>query len=100
MGKAVRVLAEGGTRWIVGRTLSKLASVQAQLCPENPDLVKTSPVDCSSSESVAEFFAAIPVGSIHHVVVTLGEDAGVSDIRGAAGFDGLRRQFDISSSLR
>lgn len=97
MGKATAasVLAQGGTPWIVGRNSSKLSTVQAQLSPENPDLVKASSVDCSSSESVAEFFSAIPAGSIHHIVVTLGEGAGVGDVRGPDGFAGLKRQFDL-----
>ncbi len=98
MGKAAAacVLSQGGSAWLVGRSLTKLATVQAELVLANPEReVKISSVDCSSPENVSEFFAEIPAGSIHHIVVTMGESAGVNDIRGEAGFAGLRRQFDL-----
>lgn len=97
MGKAAAkaALAAGARIWIVGRDAGRLASAAAEISPSNPAIVQTSSVDAENDQAVQAFFDAIPAGSINHLVVTLGSSAGVSDVLGAAGLAGLKKQFDF-----
>lgn len=57
--------------------------------------VRTARVDVTDESSVEGFFAAIPAGSVHHLVATVGASASASDITGREGFAKLRAQFDL-----
>ena len=97
MGKAAAkaVLREGATPWLIGRTQSKLEAAREEVSASDIDSVKISAVNCFVEEEVRQFFDSIPAASFHHLVVTIGESASCSDIRGDAGFAGLKRQFDL-----
>ena len=85
----------GGTPHLIGRSIERLEAAREAIAPGNTEKVLISSVDCSSEESVVSFFDRLPAGSFDHIVCTLGEGGGCSDIRGSAGFAGLKRQFDL-----
>jgi NAD(P)-dependent dehydrogenase (short-subunit alcohol dehydrogenase family) len=75
MGKAtgVAVLREGGTPFLIGRSVPKLEAAQAVVSPADPSLVKIASVDCLNDDAVEAFFHDQALGSYHHIVCTLGE---------------------------
>jgi NAD(P)-dependent dehydrogenase (short-subunit alcohol dehydrogenase family) len=97
MGKAAAaiIFKEGGTPWLIGRSESKLLAAQGEISPSAPDLVKISSVDVMSEDALKAFFDGIKVGSFHHMVLTVGDNARCTDVRGMEGFSGLRMQFDL-----
>lgn len=94
-GAAKAAFAAGAKIWIAGRDAGRLAAAAAEISPANPALVQQSSVDAESEQSVQAFFDAVPAGAIHHLVLTIGPSAGVSDIRGASGLAGLRKQIEL-----
>ena len=75
MGKAtgVAVLREGGTPFLIGRSVPKLEAAQAVVSPADSSLVKIASVDCLNDDAVEAFFHDQAPGSYHHIVCTLGE---------------------------
>ena len=94
-GAAKAVLACGGTPFLVSRSESKLVAAANELSPDDPSRVKYAAVDCFDDDAVEKFFESQPQGSFHHMVCTIGESAGCSDIRGKEGFRKLKRQFEL-----
>lgn len=72
-----------------------MVSAQQEISPNDTSLVKIASVDCYSEAAVAAFFESQVPGSYHHIVCTLGEAAGCSDVRGAENFSKLKKQFDV-----
>lgn len=97
MGKATAkcVLAQEGTPFIISRSLEKLTAAQNEISPVDPSLVKVASLDCFSEEDVKLFFESQEAGSYHHIVCTIGDSVGCSDIRGSDNFSLLKRQFDL-----
>jgi len=97
MGKAAAkaVLACGGTPFIVSRSEGKLVAAASEISPSDPSRVKYASCDCKDEAALQAFFEAQAQGSFNHMVCTIGESAGCSDIRGAEGFRKLKEQFEI-----
>jgi NAD(P)-dependent dehydrogenase (short-subunit alcohol dehydrogenase family) len=98
MGKstAKKVFELGGTPIIVGRNESKLIDAATEISPSDAGAsVETRICDAMDLESIQYFWESIEDRTIHHLVITLGEGAGCSDIRGVEGIAGLQKQFDV-----
>ena len=97
MGKGAAIAARnaGAKVWIVGRDADRLRAAAEEIAPGQADTVQTSSVDAFDEAAVAAFFEAIPQGSIHHLVLTIGAGAGCSSLLGKDGAAGLRKQFDL-----
>jgi NAD(P)-dependent dehydrogenase (short-subunit alcohol dehydrogenase family) len=92
---AAAVFRDGGIPWLIGRTEAKLQAVKKEIGAHAPDRIRVTAIDVLSEESLRTFFNSLPVGSFHHMVLTVGESAKCIDIRGEEGFSGLRMQFDL-----
>lgn len=97
MGKgcAKAVLEAGGIPLIVGRSETKLSATQSEISPTNPSAVETRVCDVLNLNSLKSFWDGIEPNFVDHLVITMGESAECSDIRGEEGLKGLKHQFDI-----
>jgi len=62
--------------------------------------VRASSVDGNDTAAMSAFFAAVPAGTVHHMVCTWGESARCGDVRGAENFAKLQKQMAIKFDLQ
>jgi hypothetical protein len=90
----------GGIPWIIGRDPQKLESARAEISPTDPSCVRISSVDGNDTAAMSAFFAAVPAGTVHHMVCTWGESARCGDVRGTENFAKLQKQMAIKFDLQ
>lgn len=99
MGKAsaATIIALGGKIILVARNAEKLSAAKLELVAQSgceEGLIEVEACDCLSVAAVEAFFSKREVGSLNHLVVTLGPAVeGVDKIFGEATIDMVQAQF-------